>query len=135
VGVKPTLDTEKCLISVLWSVNRIHSVVDILEAETSNLAFFSDLDLPSPLKNICSRSDARSLNGVCPHLDIVHVRRIHFSPVIAVRPPKPGGWYDRLIVQTGRGVTSSFWFSETTNPKSPFAESKDPQQHDMPNIQ
>jgi hypothetical protein len=41
------IDTEKCLISLLWSVNGIHSLVDVPKGSTYNSAFFDDTVVPS----------------------------------------------------------------------------------------
>jgi histone-lysine N-methyltransferase SETMAR len=72
VRVKPTIDGEKCLISVLWSVNGIQSLRDIPKGETFNSAFFCDVALPSLIGNSCSLSRRRSLKGLDVHLENAH---------------------------------------------------------------
>jgi hypothetical protein len=56
VSIKPEIDAEKYLISVIWSVNRIHSLVDIRKGESYNSAFFCDVVVPSLIGDIRSRS-------------------------------------------------------------------------------
>jgi transposase len=69
VRVKQTIDTEKCLISILWSVNGIHSLLDIPKGESYNSAFFCNAVIPSLVENICSQSRRKSLRGLYLHLD------------------------------------------------------------------
>jgi histone-lysine N-methyltransferase SETMAR len=69
VRIKQTIDTEKCLISVLWSANGIHSLVDILKGESYNSSFFCSVIVPSLVEDICSGSRRRSLKGFYVDLD------------------------------------------------------------------
>jgi hypothetical protein len=39
--IKQTIDLEKCLVSVVWLVNGIHSLLDVLEGIASHSTFFS----------------------------------------------------------------------------------------------
>jgi hypothetical protein len=54
-------NTEKCLISLLWSVNGIHSLVNVLKASTYSSAFFCDTVVPSLFDEITSHSRRQSL--------------------------------------------------------------------------
>jgi hypothetical protein len=41
------IDTEKCLISIFWSVNGIHTLIDVSKGSTDNRTFFCDQVIPS----------------------------------------------------------------------------------------
>jgi histone-lysine N-methyltransferase SETMAR len=69
VRIKQTIDTDKCLLSVLWSANGIHSLVDIPKRESDNSSFFCFVVVPSLVEDICSGSRRRSLKGFYVHLD------------------------------------------------------------------
>jgi hypothetical protein len=69
VRVKQMIDAQKCLISVLWSVNGIHSLFDVPRGESCNSAFYCHVVVSTLIEDICSRSHPRSLKGVCVHLD------------------------------------------------------------------
>jgi hypothetical protein len=45
--IKQKTDTEKCLVSILWSVNGIHSLHDVPRGKTYKTAFFTDAVLTS----------------------------------------------------------------------------------------
>jgi hypothetical protein len=49
---KQKLDTEKCLISVIWSVNGIHSLFYVPKGTTYNTTFFCDVSFPDLRKNV-----------------------------------------------------------------------------------
>jgi hypothetical protein len=67
--MKQKIDTEKCLISVIWSVNGIHSLLDISKETTYNTTFFCDAVFLDLLENMCAGSRERTLKGVIMHLD------------------------------------------------------------------
>jgi transposase len=67
--VKQTIDTEKCRISVLWSVNGIHWFVDVPKWESYHSAFFCNVVVPSLVGIICSYSRQSSLKDLYVHLD------------------------------------------------------------------
>jgi hypothetical protein len=67
--LKQKIDTEKCLILVIWSVNGIHSLLDVAKGTAYNTKFFSDFVVPDLLENICAGSRRRTLKGVIMHLD------------------------------------------------------------------
>jgi hypothetical protein len=69
VHIKQIIGTDKCLISVLWSVNWIHSFVDILKGESYNSSFFGFVIVPGLVEDICSGSRRRSLKDFYVHLD------------------------------------------------------------------
>jgi hypothetical protein len=69
VRIKQTIDTEKSLISVLWSANGIHSLVEIPKGESCNSSFFCSVIVPSLVEDICSGSGRRSLKAFYVHLD------------------------------------------------------------------
>jgi hypothetical protein len=60
VRIKPEIEAEKCLISVIWSANGINSLVDVPKGELYNSSFFRDVVVPSLIDNICSRSRRKS---------------------------------------------------------------------------
>jgi hypothetical protein len=51
--------TEKWFISVLWSVNGIHSLLDVPKGTMYNTEFFADVIMPGLIKNIKSKSNSR----------------------------------------------------------------------------
>jgi transposase len=66
---KAKFDTEKCLISILWSINGIHSLLDVPKGTTYNTAFFCEQVLPSLVGNITSHSRRKTLQNFLIHLD------------------------------------------------------------------
>jgi hypothetical protein len=91
--IKQTIDTEKCLISVLWSANGIHSLVDNPTGESYNSSFFCCVIVPSLVEDICSGSRWRSLKGFYVHLDNARPP-IRASPMTVYRAQKPAGRRD-----------------------------------------
>jgi hypothetical protein len=77
--IKQTIDAEKCLISILWFVNGIHSLVDIPKGESYSSAFFCNVVVPNLVENICSGSRRRSLTGFYVHLDNERPHNSHQS--------------------------------------------------------
>jgi hypothetical protein len=79
VRIKQTIDAEKCLISILWFVSGIHSLVDIPKGESYNSAFFCNVVGSSLVENICSGSGWRSLKGLYVHLNNARPHNSHQS--------------------------------------------------------
>jgi hypothetical protein len=52
--INQKIDSEKCLISVRWSVNGIHSLEDVSTGITYDSAFFCDIIVPSLVQGLCS---------------------------------------------------------------------------------
>jgi hypothetical protein len=67
--ISQQIDSEKCLISVLWSVNGMQSLEDVPKATTYHSAFFCDIIVPSLVQGLCSDSARRSLKGCDIHFD------------------------------------------------------------------
>jgi hypothetical protein len=65
---KQKIDTEKCLIYVLWSVNGIHHLIDMLKTMTENADFFRHTVMPSLIADVTThiltiRDDLRSASA------------------------------------------------------------------------
>jgi hypothetical protein len=60
---------KKCLISIIWSVNWIHSLLDVPKGTPYNSTFFCDVIVPHLLENVRAYSRRRTLKGVLVHLD------------------------------------------------------------------
>jgi hypothetical protein len=45
--IKQIIDTEKCSVSILWSVNGLHSLLDVPKGTTYNTVFVTDAVMPS----------------------------------------------------------------------------------------
>jgi hypothetical protein len=60
---------EKCLISVIWSVNGIHSLLDVPKGIIYNIAFFCDVVIPDLLEKACAGSRRWTLKGIVMHFD------------------------------------------------------------------
>jgi hypothetical protein len=67
--IEQKIDTEKCLISIIWSVNGIHSLLDVPKGTTYNSTFFCDIVVPDLLANVCAQRRRRTLKGLIVHLD------------------------------------------------------------------
>jgi hypothetical protein len=63
------IDTEKCLISAIWSVNGIHSLLDVPKGTTYNSTFFCQSVLPGLIRKLGEHSRRRTLKGLFVHLD------------------------------------------------------------------
>jgi hypothetical protein len=57
------------MISVISSVKRIHSLLDVPKGTTYNTTFFCDVVIPDLLENIGAGSRRRTLKGIVKHLD------------------------------------------------------------------
>jgi hypothetical protein len=67
--IKPKIDTEKCIISVIWSVNGIHSLLDVPKGTTHNRTFFCDVVVPDLHEHVHAHSRRLILKRVLMHLD------------------------------------------------------------------
>jgi hypothetical protein len=67
--IKSKIDTEKCLILVIWSVNGIHSLLDVPKGTTYNSIFFCDVVVSDLLENVCTHSRRQTLKRVWVHVD------------------------------------------------------------------
>jgi hypothetical protein len=63
------IDAEKCMLSILWSITGIHSLIDVPKAITYNSAFLCDIVVTDLVRDICSHSRRKSLKGIYIHLD------------------------------------------------------------------
>jgi hypothetical protein len=50
--IKQKINTEKCLVLILWSVNGIHSLLDIPKGTRYNTAVLTDVVLPCLIENV-----------------------------------------------------------------------------------
>jgi hypothetical protein len=50
--IKQKNDAEKCLISILWLVSGIHSLLDVPKGIIYNTAFFTDDVIPGLIENV-----------------------------------------------------------------------------------
>jgi hypothetical protein len=48
------IDTEKYVISIIWSVNGIQSLLDLPKGTTYNSAFFCDCVMSDLVENLCA---------------------------------------------------------------------------------
>jgi hypothetical protein len=60
-SIKQKIDTEKCLVSIPWSVNEIPSLLNVFKGTTYNTAFFTDAVMPSLIENVRSRTRRKML--------------------------------------------------------------------------
>jgi hypothetical protein len=67
--IKQRIDTEECLVSIHWSVNGIHSFLNVPKGITYNTTFFIDFGLPSLIENFRSRTRRKTLKGWLIHID------------------------------------------------------------------
>jgi hypothetical protein len=70
--VKQKTVTAKCLVSILWSVNRISSLLDVPKATTYSRAFFTDAVMPSLIETVSSRTRRKTRKGWLIHMDNAH---------------------------------------------------------------
>jgi hypothetical protein len=70
--IKQRINTEKCLVSIIWSVNGIHSLFDLPKETIYNSTFFYDIALPNFIRNLCTHSQRSTLKGILMHLDNAH---------------------------------------------------------------
>jgi hypothetical protein len=62
-------DTEKWLVSILWSVIGIHSLLDLPKGTTYNMAFFTDAVLPCLIEDVRSQTYRKTLKGWLIRMD------------------------------------------------------------------
>jgi hypothetical protein len=70
--IRQRIDAEKCLISIIWSVNGINNLLDVPKEIIYNSIFFCDVAVPDLLENVGARSRRRTLKRVLVHLDSAH---------------------------------------------------------------
>jgi hypothetical protein len=63
------IDAEKCLISVIWSVNGIHRLLDVSKGTTYSSTFFCQSVLLDLIQNLEAYSRRRILKGLFVHWD------------------------------------------------------------------
>jgi hypothetical protein len=61
--IKQITDTEKCLVSIFWLVNRIHILLDGSKWTTYSRPFFTDAVMPSLIENVQLRAHHKRLQG------------------------------------------------------------------------
>jgi hypothetical protein len=62
-------DTEKCSISIPWSVNGIYSCFHAPKGTAYNTTLFTDVVMQGPIENMTSRSRRKTLKGWVIHID------------------------------------------------------------------
>jgi hypothetical protein len=67
--IKETINTKKCLISVIWSMNGIHSLFDLSKGTTYNSAFFSDWVLLDLVEHFCAQRRRDTVKSIFVHLN------------------------------------------------------------------
>jgi hypothetical protein len=67
-SIKQKTNTENCLVWSLWSVNGIHSLLDVSKGTTYNTACFTDRVMPSLIENVRSRTRRMSLKNWLIHI-------------------------------------------------------------------
>jgi hypothetical protein len=67
--IKQKMDTEKCGISIIWFVNRIHSLFDVPKDIAYNSTFFYDSVVSDLVESICSHSRRKTLKDIMVYLN------------------------------------------------------------------
>jgi hypothetical protein len=101
------IDWEKCLVSILWSVTGIRSLVDVPRGTAYNSAFLCEIIVPSLVDGICSHSRRKSLKGLYLHLDNALPHIIRGAPLNVFAQQKSNECLTRLRAQTWHQATSS----------------------------
>jgi hypothetical protein len=70
--IKQKIEMKNCLILVIWSVNRIHNLLDMSKKTIYKSTFFYDVVVPDLLENIHRHSRRQTLTGVLVHPDNAH---------------------------------------------------------------
>jgi hypothetical protein len=96
--IKEKTETEKCLVSMLWPVDGIHSFLDVSKETTYNTAFFSDTIMPSLIENIQLWIRKKTLKGWLIHMD--RARRYNSGELKSTsKPQEPNACNIRLPAQ------------------------------------
>jgi hypothetical protein len=67
--IKQKIDTEKCLVSILWLVNGIHTLLNVQKWTAYNTVFFTDAVTPSLIENFRSGARRKRLKVWLIHMD------------------------------------------------------------------
>jgi histone-lysine N-methyltransferase SETMAR len=70
--IKKTVDIKKCLISIIWSINEIHSLLNIPKTITYNSKFFCNSIVPDLVEIAYVYSQRKILKNIMTHLDDAH---------------------------------------------------------------
>jgi histone-lysine N-methyltransferase SETMAR len=60
---------EKCLVSILWSVHGIYSLLDVAKGTKYNTAFFTDTVIPDLIENFRLRTRKKTLKDWLIYMD------------------------------------------------------------------
>jgi hypothetical protein len=66
----------KCLVSILWLVNGIQSLLNVPKGTMCNTAFFIDAVMPSLIENVRSRTRKETLKGWLIHMENARPRNL-----------------------------------------------------------
>jgi hypothetical protein len=102
--------TEKCRISLHWSVNEIGSFADVLKDSRDNSAFFCDTAGLSSFDGITLHSRRKSLNSLYIDLDNARPHNARQSTE-CLHAKRSSGYRTGLIAWTSHEVTSSLVIS------------------------
>jgi hypothetical protein len=104
--IKQKIGTKKCLVSILWSINGIHGLLDAPKGTTYNTAFFTDAVMPNMIENIWSQTRRK-----CRKVDwftwTMHIFTIRGQLKGVSRPQEPNAERVRIAAQIWPRVTSS----------------------------
>jgi hypothetical protein len=67
--IKRKIDIRKCLISIIWSVNGVHSLLDVPKDIAYNSTFFCDSVGSDFVESICTYSRRKTLKEIIVHLE------------------------------------------------------------------
>jgi hypothetical protein len=67
--IRQSIDAEKCLASILWLINGIHSIFDVAKWTECKTAFFTNFVIPNFIQNITSRNQKTTMKGRVIHMD------------------------------------------------------------------
>jgi hypothetical protein len=67
--IKQTIDIKKCLILIIWYVNGINSLLDVLKNIAYNSIFFYGSVVSDLIESICAYSWRKTLKCIMLHLD------------------------------------------------------------------
>jgi hypothetical protein len=100
------LYTEKCMISIIWSISAIQSLLELTNRMKYNSQYFCHMVIPDIRQTISSSSRRKTLKIILLHLDNA---QFHDSRLFQKRlnPHKPTECRIHLLPQTKHQVTSS----------------------------
>jgi hypothetical protein len=113
--INQKIDTEKCLVSIFWSVSEIHTRLGVPTGTTYNTVFFTVTVVPSLTENVGVRTRGKTLKGWLILMSKTASSQFGGGLKGVSRSQQPNACHVGLTAQIRPRVTSSSLDTSTDN--------------------